>query len=247
MSVICSSETLFFCTFLQIEKGVFSLPTISDTRPFSFKTSVNSLDTLLILVVLLSFISSSLFLINSLASKFNTWNERSSNSSLILFIPILSAKGAYISIVSFALRTCLSLFVTNLIVLMLCNLSASFTKRTLISFDVAKISFLKFSAFEFDIAWFSNSEILVTPSTKSATSKPNSSLIVWYVAWVSSIVSWRSPVAIVALSNFNSVKMFATATGWMIYGDPSSLFCFSWAFKAKLYALVKASGLRNLL
>ena len=34
------------------------------------------------------------FFINSLASKFNTLNERSSNSSLILFIPILSAKGA---------------------------------------------------------------------------------------------------------------------------------------------------------
>ena len=28
-----------------------------------------------------------------------------------------------------------------------------------------------------------------------------------------SYVSWRSPVAIVALSNFNSVKIFATATG----------------------------------
>ena len=102
----------------------------------------------------------------------------------------------------------------------MCNLSASLTSKTLISFDVAKISFLKFSAFELDIAWFSNSEIFVTPSTKSATSIPNSSLIVWYVAWVSSIVSCKSPVAIVALSNFNSVKIFATAIGWIIYGEP---------------------------
>ena len=46
------------------------------------------------------------------------------------------------------------------------------------SFDVAKISFLKFSAFEFDEALFSKTDILVTPSTKSATSFPNSPFIV---------------------------------------------------------------------
>ena len=84
------------------------------------------------------------------------------------------------------------------------------------SFDVAKINFLKFSALELDIAWFSNSEIFVTPSTKSATSTPNCSLILLYVACVSSMVSWRSPVAIVALSSFSSVSIFATATGCII-------------------------------
>ena len=47
-----------------------------------------------------------------------------------------------------------------------------------LSFEVASINFLKFSALEFDIAWFSNSEIFVTPSTKSATSFPNSASIV---------------------------------------------------------------------
>ena len=46
------------------------------------------------------------------------------------------------------------------------------------SFDVAKINFLKFSALEFEVAVFSKTEILVTPSTKSATSSPNSPLIV---------------------------------------------------------------------
>ena len=50
------------------------------------------------------------------------------------------------------------------------------------SFDVAKINFLKFSTLELDPAEFSNAEILVTPSTKSATSSPNSCLIVSYVA-----------------------------------------------------------------
>ena len=46
------------------------------------------------------------------------------------------------------------------------------------SFEVAKINFLKFSAFEIDVALFSKTEIFVTPSTKSATSCPNSSFIV---------------------------------------------------------------------
>mgnify|MGYP000181940517 CR=1 FL=1 len=46
------------------------------------------------------------------------------------------------------------------------------------SLEVAKINFLKFSAFEFDEAVFSKTDILVTPSTKSATSSPNSPLIV---------------------------------------------------------------------
>ena len=46
------------------------------------------------------------------------------------------------------------------------------------SFDVAKINFLKFSTLELAPAEFSNAEIFVTPSTKSATSSPNSCLIV---------------------------------------------------------------------
>ena len=57
---------------------------------------------------------------------------------------------------------------------MLCNLSANLTNKTLISFDVAKISFLKFSAFESLDALSSSAEIFVTPSTKFATSSPNS-------------------------------------------------------------------------
>ena len=43
---------------------------------------------------------------------------------------------------------------------------------------LAKINFLKFSALELDDALFSSAEIFVTPSTKSATSSPNSPLIV---------------------------------------------------------------------
>ena len=99
------------------------------------------------------------------------------------------------------------------IVLILCNRSAILTNKTLISFEVAKINFLKFSTLEFAPAVFSNTEIFVTPSTKSATSSPNSFLIVSYVAKVSSIVSCNNPVVIVALSNFKSVKIFATSIG----------------------------------
>ena len=66
----------------------------------------------------------------------------------------------------------LSLSLTNWIVRMLCNLSANLTSKTLISLDVASINFLKFSAFESLDALSSNAEILVTPSTRFATSSP---------------------------------------------------------------------------
>ena len=51
-----------------------------------------------------------------------------------------------------------------------------------LSFEVANINFLKFSDFELAEAVFSNTDIFVTPSTKSATSDPNSPFIVSYVA-----------------------------------------------------------------
>ena len=57
------------------------------------------------------------------------------------------------------------------------------------SLDVASISFLKFSALELSTAFSSKTEILVTPSTKSATSLPNSFFTESYVVFVSSIVS----------------------------------------------------------
>ena len=162
------------------------------------------------------FITSNLFVIRFLASGFSILKDKSSSSSRILFIPILSARGAYISIVSLDILIFLLSSVTDCKVLMLCNLSASFTKRTLISFEVASISFLKFSALEFSFALSSSAEIFVTPSTKSATSNPNSFFTDSYVAFVSSMVSCNNPVTIVALSNFNSVKMSATATGCII-------------------------------
>ena len=59
----------------------------------------------------------------------------------------------------------------------------------------------------------SKADIFVTPSTKLATSSPNSFFTVSKVTFVSSIVSCNNPVVIVALSSFKSVSMVATATG----------------------------------
>ena len=95
----------------------------------------------------------------------------------------------------------------------MCNLSASLTSKTLISFEVAKINFLKFSALEMLDALSSSADNFVTPSTKFATSSPNSFFTVSYVTFVSSIVSCNKPVVIVALSSFNSVRILATARG----------------------------------
>ena len=71
----------------------------------------------------------------------------------------------------------------------------------------------KISVFENQALSNSKAEIFVTPSTKSATSFPNSLRTLSYVAFVSSIVSCNKPVTIVALSRRNSVSMLATATG----------------------------------
>jgi len=57
--------------------------------------------------------------------------------------------------------------------------------------------------------------ILVRPSTRSAISGPNNSLISSRVAKVSSTVSWRRPAATVAMSILMSARMAATSRGWM--------------------------------
>ena len=56
-------------------------------------------------------------------------------------------------------------------------------------------------------------DIFVTPSTRFATSSPNSFLTVSYVTFVSSMVSCKRPVVIVALSSFKSESISATAMG----------------------------------
>ncbi len=68
----------------------------------------------------------------------------------------------------------------------------------------------------------------VTPSTRSAISGPNSSAISFFVASVSSIVSWRSPVTTDDSSSFSSARMPATSSGWTRYGSPDLRSCPVW-------------------
>ena len=55
---------------------------------------------------------------------------------------------------------------------------------------------------------------LVTPSTRSRTSWPNSSRISSGLASVSSMVSWRRPETMLASSSFKSASSPATSSGW---------------------------------
>ena len=72
----------------------FGVPVIVAITPLDFNNSINSAEISLKVSSLLLFINLNLSSINSLAGLFKTENERSSNSSRILFIPIRSAKGA---------------------------------------------------------------------------------------------------------------------------------------------------------
>ena len=89
-----SKDILLDCIFLHIEKGVFSLPVITESILFAFSNSASFSDTLLIKSSLLLFIKINLSKINFLASLLSIEKDKSSSSSLILFIPILSARGA---------------------------------------------------------------------------------------------------------------------------------------------------------
>ena len=86
---------------------------------------------------------------------------------------------------------------------MLCNLSANLTNKTRISLEVARINFLKFSAFE----------SLEALSSKATFATPLLNLLLFQtlflhfrITFVSSIVSCNNPVVIVALSNFRLLK-----------------------------------------
>ena len=105
------------------------------------------------------------------ASGLRTRKARSSSSSRIHCMPMRPASGAKMSIVSRAFCACFSARI-DLIVRMLWSRSASFTRITRRSFDIAMKSLRKFSA------CFDSSEeswrlvSFVTPSTSSAISGP---------------------------------------------------------------------------
>ncbi len=97
---------------------------------------------------------------------------------------------------------------------MLCSRSASLTSSTRMSSDIASSSLRKFSACSVCEDCSSSLLSLVTPSTRRATSPPNSCESSSIVAPVSSTVSCSRPVAIEALSSFHADRMPATSTGW---------------------------------
>ena len=140
--------------------------------------------------------------------------DKSSSSLLICAIPSLAAMGAYISSVSRAIRSCFSGFKASK-VRILCNLSASFMNKTRKSFEMAKKSFLRFSAcasicvVNLDF----NFESFVTASTKTAISSPNFFLSVSLSQEVSSTTSCKSAAQMHGTSIPRSTSISAAAIG----------------------------------
>ena len=116
---------------------------------------------------------------------------------------------------------------------MLWSRSASLTKSTRMSSDMASRNLRRFSAARSFSVCASILDSLVTPSTSLATEGPNNREISSGVATVSSIVSCRIAVAIVSSSRRRSVRMPATSIGWLKYGSPLARFCDPCAFIEK--------------
>ncbi|MCY1248034.1 hypothetical protein D9M72_614210 [compost metagenome] len=96
----------------------------------------------------------------------------------------------------------------------LCRRSASLTRRTRTSSEIASNSLRRFSACLAFLVTRSSFLILVRPSTKAPISSPKRSSFSCRVALVSSIVSCRSATAIVDSSRCISVRIAATSSGW---------------------------------
>ena len=115
--------------------------------------------------------------------------------------------------------------------------SASLIRMTRMSLAIARNIFLRFSAWTSTLsAEQLNCPSLVTPSTSSSTSSPNSCRISSDVITVSSTTSWRRPATIVSLSSSRSARIMATHRGCMIQGSPDFLTWPLWALLAILKA-----------
>ena len=120
------------------------------------------------------------------------------------------------SMVSLAFSFCFSGFI-NSRVRILWRRSASFMRITRMSFAMARNIFRRFSAWISTLSMDQDSWVsLVTPSTKRATSGPNTSVISSRVITVSSTTSWRIPATMLSLSSSRSARMMATQRGWMM-------------------------------
>ena len=86
---------------------------------------------------------------------------------------------------------------------------------TLMSLDIARTIFCKFSASpdaRLDIVNLSN---LLTPSTRSATSLLNFFSMTLFGIPVSSITSWSIAAAMLSSSILKELNIVATAIGWV--------------------------------
>ena len=126
-------------------------------------------------------------------------------------------------------------------VLILCSLSASLIRITLISFDMERTIFLKFSACLSSLVLKTILPMFVTPSTNSATVSPNCLPISSRFTDESSTVSCSMPAIIEGTSSLSRVRISATSIGWLRYCSPEWRTCPEWAFSANAYAFLTGS------
>ena len=96
---------------------------------------------------------------------------------------------------------------------MLCNLSASLTTMTLMSFDIASTIFWRFSASASVRLDMESLSSLLTPSTNSATSLLNFFSITLFGIPVSSITSCSIAAERLSSSILKELRIEATAMG----------------------------------
>src|SRR6185437_2940943 len=97
---------------------------------------------------------------------------------------------------------------------MLCRRSASLMRMTRMSSTMASSILRTLSAWRAAWPCRSSRSILVTPSTRWATTGPNSRASCSLVAGVSSTASWRRPAEMQTTSISISARTAATASGW---------------------------------
>ena len=124
---------------------------------------------------------------------------------------------------------------------MLCRRSASLTMITRISLTMASSILRKLSACRSSAEKKSSLLSLVTPSTQRATSSPNSLRTSSTVTLVSSTTSCSRPVSRLTTSMRMSARMWATISGWIMYGSPESRVCNLWCWLAKRKAFSRVA------
>ena len=208
--------TALFCILRQIEYADFIRPLTLHSSPIL--ANVSSSSTAMVGMVISASVvrNSSLLIMLWRISPFSTAKALSSSSCWMRVRPMRSARGAKISIVSRAMRCCLSGFLMKDSVRILWVRSASLTSNTRTSSLIAIRSLRKFSACALlGDDWIAMRLSFVTPSTSVGTSPPNCWSSADSVTSQSSTVSCSNAVMMVSSSSRMSIRILATATGWV--------------------------------